>query len=426
MRASRQSEAPEQPRAPIRYAVLGPVALRDGERVLPAGGPRQIALLAYLLLNPNALGVDRARVAVLRAALDAYDPADSPTRAQLLALLALELATGDDWRLRDRLSDEALAMARRLGDQRTLALVLTQRCPARWRPQTIDGLRPDIREAATLAARLEDPVLAGQAGYFGAHIALEAGDLEEADRALDRLVAVADELGQPLMRWYAAVVRTKRRTISGPIDAAERLAFEALELGRSAGQPDTVLWFLGQLFVARFLRGTLEAREPHLPSLLGSPDLAPPSGDEITPSPSMPLLVNATVAVVLCETGRLDEARGQFEALMGSGLEDLPQDYTRLAIPAVASVACAGLGDARAAERLRAILDPAGERFVNTGTSWFGVTSHHRALLAATVGELDDARARFAAAERAYAKLGATPWLARLRSDRQAALGSGS
>ena len=393
------------------------------------GDPERLARAALAnnrAIFSSALGVDRARVAVLRAALDAYDPGDSPTRAQLLALLALELATGDDWRARDRLSDDALAMARRIGDERTLALVLTQRCPARWRPQTIDELRPDIREAAALAARLEDPLLAGQAAYFGAHVAMEAGDLAEADGALTRLGAVADELRRPLMRWYAAVVRTKRCTISGPADAAERLALEALEIGRSAGQPDTALWFLGQLFVARFLQGTLDAQEPHLPSLLGSPDLAPPPGDEITPSPSMPLLVKATVAVVLCETGRREEGRREFDALMRGDLEDLPQDYTRLAIPALASVACARLGDARAAARLRAILEPAGERFVNTGTSWFGVTSHHLALLAATLGERDEARARFAAAERAYGRLGAEPWLARLRGDRQAAPASGS
>jgi DNA-binding SARP family transcriptional activator len=37
----------------IRYAILGPVELRDGERTVAVGGPRQVALLALLLVNAN-------------------------------------------------------------------------------------------------------------------------------------------------------------------------------------------------------------------------------------------------------------------------------------------------------------------------------------------------------------------------------------
>ena len=37
----------------IRYAILGPVALCDGERRVAIGGPRQVALLVLLLLNGN-------------------------------------------------------------------------------------------------------------------------------------------------------------------------------------------------------------------------------------------------------------------------------------------------------------------------------------------------------------------------------------
>jgi DNA-binding SARP family transcriptional activator len=417
-----QGEAERQAGDPAYRRTL----LDGAELAQRLGDPRRLAHAALAnsrAIYSSALGVDRKRVAALNAALDMLPDGDSPTRAQLLALLALEFVAGEDWRRRDELGDEALAMARRVGEPRTLALVLTQRVAAQWSPQTLAGLRPGLREAFTLAELLQDPVLAGQAAYFGSHLAMEAGDLVEADRALARLAAVADELGQPLMRWYAAIVRTKRCTISGDPAAAERLAFEALELGRSAGQPDTMLWFLGQLFVTRFLRGALDAGEPHLPSLLGSPDLAPPPGDEITPSRSMPLLVAATISVVLCDAGRPDEARAYFDTLMGSGLEDLPRDYTLLAIPALASVACARLGDTAAAARLDAILEPHAQRFVNTGTSWFGATTHHLALLAAVRGEREEAHARFAAAERAYRRLGATPWLARVRRDRQAALG---
>jgi DNA-binding SARP family transcriptional activator len=44
----------------IRYAILGPVKLRDGGRAVAVGDPRQVVLLALLLVNANrALSSDR-------------------------------------------------------------------------------------------------------------------------------------------------------------------------------------------------------------------------------------------------------------------------------------------------------------------------------------------------------------------------------
>jgi WD40 repeat protein/DNA-binding SARP family transcriptional activator len=85
----------------VRFRILGPIELSDGERPLTVGGPRQLALLAYLLLHANravsadqlidalwagqpaAGAVKRLQVAVtrLRKALDA-DPGreNSPLR----------------------------------------------------------------------------------------------------------------------------------------------------------------------------------------------------------------------------------------------------------------------------------------------------------------------------------------------------------
>src|SRR4051794_27815622 len=44
----------------IRYAILGSIELRDGDRRIAMSGPRQVALLAMLLVNANsALSSDR-------------------------------------------------------------------------------------------------------------------------------------------------------------------------------------------------------------------------------------------------------------------------------------------------------------------------------------------------------------------------------
>jgi predicted ATPase/DNA-binding SARP family transcriptional activator len=367
-------------------------------------------------------GVDHDRVAVLRAALDSYDVADSPTRAALLALLALELGTDHDWRLRQSLSDDAVAMARRAGDPHTLALVLTQSSLAKLGPQTGSELRTNLREAIELSAGLKDPLLAGHAACLGAHVAMRVGELHTADQMLARLTAVAEQLRQPFLRYYDVVAQAKRYTISGPADEAERLAFTALEIGRSIGQRDSTLTFLAQLLVARFLQGSLDRGDPYLPDISAAPGWVPPSSPEITPSRSVPVLFDAAVAAVLCEVGRLDDARPHLDLIMSSGLHDLSHDYSALAIPAYASIACSRLGDTHNARRLHALLEPHSHRLVNTGSSWFGATTHYLGLLAATLERPDEADAHFTAAERTYARLDAKPWLARLHSDRNAAL----
>lgn len=364
-------------------------------------------------------GVDRDRVAMLQAALDTYDAADSPTRAALLALLALELVTDHDSRLRDQLNEEAVAMARRIGDPYTLGLVLTQRCVAQWTPaQTLAERQALLREAGEIADRLNDRLLAGHIAYLRAHAAMNTGDLEEADRELARLHAIAEELAQPFMRWYDMVARAKRYSISGPAEEAERTAFAALEIGRRGGHPDSLLWFLGQIVAARFVHGTLDRDNPHMPDLISTPGESIPTTPEITPSRSGPLLIGAGMSAILCEVGRLEDARAHFAFVMRDGLDDLPPDYQALTIPVYASVACAHLGDKRAAERLLAILEPQRDRLVSTGAGWFGVTTHYLGLLAATLGRHEEAAAYFASAERTYKSLNAKPWLARLITDR--------
>jgi hypothetical protein len=159
-------------------------------------------------------------------------------------------------------------MARRIGDTRTLALVLTQRCVAQWVPtHALAERRANLREAEELADRLGDPLLAGHIAYFGAQHAMNVGDLDESDRLLVRLTAIAERLAQPFLRWCDALGRAKRCAISGPPDEAERLAFAALDIGLRTGQPDSTQWFLGQLLAARFLQDSLDCDDPHLPDL---------------------------------------------------------------------------------------------------------------------------------------------------------------
>ncbi len=393
--------------------------LLDGARLAQALGDAERLARAALANNRGffsaAAGVDRERVAVLDAALDAHGVYDSATHAMLLSQLALELVPDPDWQRRAHLSDEALAMARRVGDPMTLARTLNFRYVALWGPRTLPERLANTREATMLADRLEDPLLSFQAARFGSHAAMEAGDLALADRLLERAHARAEQLGQPIIHWYLAVTRAKRTSISGSTAEAEQLAHDAFELGRRVGQPDARLWLVIQLFVTGLLQRTLAASQSTAveAARIGVLD----TGDAATPSRSIPSLVDALQAATACEVGRIDDARARFDVLMGNELSDLPYDWTALVIPAVASVACVLLGDVRRARTLYAMLEPYAGQFVDGGPSWFGATTHHLANLATALGRFDEADAHFTDAADAYAALGAGAWLIRARLD---------
>ena len=73
---------------------------------------------------------------------------DSPLRARLLARLSLELYYAGEPELRLSLSEEAVAIARRIGDPRTLATCLDARHYALWRPGERRGAARGRRRAA--------------------------------------------------------------------------------------------------------------------------------------------------------------------------------------------------------------------------------------------------------------------------------------
>ena len=361
----------------------------------------------------STTGVDRERVAMLRHALDANGPGDSPTHANLLAQLAVELVADPDWPRRLELSDDALAMARRVGDPEMLLRTLIHRYTALWGPRTLADRVATIDEANVIADDLEDPVLAFHATHFGAHAAMEAGDLALADRRLQRAGALAEQLGQPIIQWYIAVGRAKRRSICDAPGDAERLARVAFDLGCRAGQGDAFPWWMLELFQSRFLAGTLGSGEPNFPHLaeIGGLTFQGPAG-----SRSVPVLVETANLITFCEVGRTDDARRRFDALMAA-VGDLPHDWATLSITAQVSITCAHLADTRHASTLYSLLEPHADQFVDSGPGWFGATTHYMALLDATMGRLDRSDGLFAATAAAYERLGAAPWLARARVD---------
>ncbi len=104
--------------------------------------------------------------------------------ASLLATLAAELLFGDALAERKRLIHEAVAMARRVGDDTVLVRALNMLTAMQADVFDLDGMLALGREALEVAERIDDPALATMAAS-GLHVlACRAGHRVEADAAL--------------------------------------------------------------------------------------------------------------------------------------------------------------------------------------------------------------------------------------------------
>ena len=131
-------------------------------------------------------GVDPERVAAIERALELDDPPQPARHARLLALLAKELAFEPERARRQALADEAIALARQASDPRTLAEVLESCCYATWAPDTLATRSEHVRELSALVAQVRDLQVEFVARLRETNTAIELGDFERADAALER------------------------------------------------------------------------------------------------------------------------------------------------------------------------------------------------------------------------------------------------
>jgi tetratricopeptide (TPR) repeat protein len=184
--------------------------------------------------------VDDARVALLEEALEALGDEDSPLRARLLARLALELYYSGDPERRLALSEEAVELARRLGDPRTLATCLDARHYALWRPENVDDRLAVASELRRVAEQTGDPELELEGAGWTVVDLLELGDVPGADIQIAAAGKLAEALQRPIWLWWSSLLRCTRAQLDGEFDAAEQLAEETLEIGRR-GQAENAL-----------------------------------------------------------------------------------------------------------------------------------------------------------------------------------------
>jgi tetratricopeptide (TPR) repeat protein len=348
--------------------------------------------------------VDRERVAMLEAALDALPVADGELRARVLAHLAVELVyTGDTEGVRRR-SDEALTMARRLGDLPTLAAVLLPRYNTlRGDPGTLPERLADTAELLAVTEQLPDPSMRCRGWGWRAIAAMEAADGPEAERCFAAFERLSAELRQPTTAWFTTYLRAGRLLLAGRFDEAEALSGEAFRLGRAAGHADAEMFLSCQRIQLAFERGGLDRWQRPLRVAL-------------TRHPESRWYLRTCQAVAACESGDPDAARAIFDELAAKDFADFSFEPIWLYVITSCAAVCASLGDRERAATLLALIAPYDGQFVTLSSlAYSGPVSHYLGLLEAALGRPDRAASHFRAAAETSERMGAPTWLARTR-----------
>ena len=346
--------------------------------------------------------VDTEQVQILEAAIEAAGPSDTNTRARLLATLGLELYYAGDPERRRRASDEALAIARRLGEPAALSEVLLRRyltiaAPA---PGNLEERQANIAELLTVAQSVGDPATMCLAWWLRCRVMMERGDLDEADRSLANMDRLVDDLRQPILRFTAGLHRIGRLLLAGRIEEAERLA-DTLEVVEAVGQSETATVFAAWQFMIRFEQGRLSELEDRLADVAARLSRVP--------------AFQVNLALVYCETGQSDRARRVFEQLAVGGFAGLPRDSLWIPTACVCAMVTTNLGDVGSAGVLYDQLAPYRGQVAVAASIVFGSVDHALAMLATALGRFDEAAVDFAAAEAIHQRMAAPTWLARTR-----------
>ena len=361
-------------------------------------------LVAAVLANDRGLmtrggSTDTDKVAVLEMAL-ARLPAEGPHRALVLATLCAELTLGSPLETRRALADEAIAIANACGDDAVMVRVLNHLFLPLIVPSMLEESVVRTADALERAERVADPVLLFWAAGWRGEAANRAGDLDESDRCLNLMGALAEDLNQPMFSWIHKIWCAQRSLIAGDIDQGEQLANEALQIGTDGGEPDATLFYGGQLLYVVWQRGTVVDLIPLLDQ----------SGADMADVPRQ--TIYAGKAMAHADAGQLDEARHLLSELATRGF-DFPIDMNWTMAMVYCAEAAIECQDTRYAGPLFDHLVPWADQWSSTSIISQGPISHYLGGLATVLGRYGEADTHFALAAASSARAGAKFFAAR-------------
>lgn len=345
---------------------------------------------------------DGARFTRMQESLDLLEAAPTELRARLLAAMSRYLAHADYERRSQAqaLSDEAVEVAREVGDPATLAYCLLAQHDSLWLPASAEVRLPIATEIAAIAESVGRTGELFEARLVRYSVLLELGRVEAAHE-FELLVALADELAQPRLDYFVLSRQAVQAIIAGDLEGGRRLSTEAYEVGKAVGEADALLVHWIQV-------GTID-RDDGLRA-----EAAVPTESLPFQSTAAQMLRGLELALADVASGRLDAAARHLDAarevMEFAGLAYAGETYWAY----FGEVARALGNDEDCRQAYQALLPSARFNIIaGAAVSFLGCVSHHLGLLALHLGDRDAARAHLQDGLEMHERLGARCWWAR-------------
>jgi len=347
-------------------------------------------------------GADTDLVPLLQDALAAVGPGDTIERVHLLARLAGARRSDPDPSRRVAEAREAVAIARRLGDPRTLAYALGGFHGAIWNADSPDERLVVAEEMLENASRDGDPEQLIVA-YCARWVARwEIGDFAGAREDVTTCVPLATRLQQPAQRWLVAIGQAAVALFEGRFEDVERFALA----GRAEGQGSLHFDADSAYFVQMSLLRLTQDRPGELVDELAR------AADAYPWYPHL----RALLARLLAADGRLDRAHDEMAGLSDETI-DAASNYAMFTLSVMADTV-AELGETEPAARIADRLAPYAHRnAMAPPEASAGVIARPLGVLSALLGRSADAVRYFDQAVTAHTAMGALPWLAQTHAD---------
>jgi DNA-binding CsgD family transcriptional regulator/tetratricopeptide (TPR) repeat protein len=342
--------------------------------------------------------VDAGAVELLEEAAETLASGDSALRGEVLGGLARALKFQGEHERGAAALAEAIAMARRLDDDRALATVLTR---SYWSYPSYSGeeILAMLGEAHDLGEQLGDTDIRAEAIAWRVPAFVGLSDLDAAEREIAIMRGLAERTGQPFVMHVAEHYGSALALARGRLAEAEARALRSQEwsellTGRDASGTHGI-----QMFGIRREQGRLTELAPVIRLLAAG------QGREEPWQPGL--------ACLLAELDMRAEAQRELRRIAAVGLEPYRSSLWLASLTYLAD-ACAIAGDETIAALVYRELEPLAGSNVMIGhlVACYGAADRYLGMLAATLGEGERAVGHFERALELNRRMGARTWVA--------------
>ncbi|UCD59122.1 MAG: hypothetical protein JSV16_08540, partial [Candidatus Hydrogenedentota bacterium] len=304
--------------------------------------------------------VDSHLLSLMNESLELLGEEDSALCASLLGRLSYILESAGNERSAS-LSEQAMAIARRVGDPEALWYALFARVFVWDRP--LEERIADATELAGLEQEDTCAVMGDEGLTYLAHCHRAQGNIAAFEQALAALKRRAAETQHPQTIWRVRFTEATYAQILGRFEEAEQAALEAFALGQKKDEVVPAQAFVSFMFVLRYLQGRLAEVEDAFQNQAAQ---YPES-----------LLYRGSGMFLHLALGREEQAREEFERFAANDFADLPRHLLMPTYLMELSTVAASLGDTSRAGRLYDLLRTCHDRLFLVGNSGcLGTRSH--------------------------------------------------